>query len=115
MAIDELVEAWTERLSSREVMETLQRAGVEAARVQTARDIVEDDEHLRARAYFETYRHLLGEQMTIEGVAFKMSETAAHVRHPGPLYGVDNDYVFAELAGLSADEIIALREDGVLA
>lgn len=114
IAVDRAIESWTELRNAAEVMETLQGVGIEAARVQSVRETVDDDAHLAARGYYETYDHLLGEKAMMDGVPFKMSETPAHVRRPGPVYGSDNDYVFGELLGLSDDEILALRESGVI-
>src|SRR5205814_8528025 len=84
-AVEDVIEAWTGQHSPREVMETLQAVGVEAVRVQNARDLVDDDEHLKARGYLEEYEHLFGDRVPIEGVPFKMSLTPAHVRRRGPM------------------------------
>jgi benzylsuccinate CoA-transferase BbsF subunit len=110
-----VIEEWTSARASVEVMETLQAAGIEATRVQNTADIVDGDPHIQERGYFETYEHLLGEQVRVDGVPFKMSLTPAHVRKPGPTYGGDNDYVFGELLGLSAERINDLRKAGVFA
>jgi crotonobetainyl-CoA:carnitine CoA-transferase CaiB-like acyl-CoA transferase len=115
LKVEAAIEKWTQRLSAREVMETLQAAGVEAGRVQNARDLVEDDEHLRERGYFTTYQHLLGEEAFVDGVPFKMSATPGSVRRAGPGYGIDNEYVFGDILGLPLAEIVRLREAGVIA
>jgi crotonobetainyl-CoA:carnitine CoA-transferase CaiB-like acyl-CoA transferase len=112
--IESIIEEWTVTRSSAEVMETLQAAGIEAGRVQNTADIVDGDEHVQQRGYFETYEHLLGEQVRVDGVPFKMSLTPAHVRKPGPTYGGDNDYIFGEMLGLSAERINELRQSGVI-
>lgn len=113
--LEALIEEWTESRTSSEVMEMLQAAGVEAARIQNTADIVDGDPHILERGYFETYEHVLGDQVRVDGVPFKMSLTPAHVRKPGPTYGGDNDYVFGEILGLSAERINNLRQAGVLA
>ena len=113
-AVEGLIERWTESQNSAAVMDTLQAAGIEAGRVQNTADIVDGDPHVQERGYFETYEHLLGERVRVDGVPFKMSLTPAHVRKPGPTYGGDNDYVFGELLGLSAERINELRQSGVI-
>jgi crotonobetainyl-CoA:carnitine CoA-transferase CaiB-like acyl-CoA transferase len=113
-ARDELVEAWTQGRSADDVMEVLQAAGVEAAKVQNAQDLVDSDPHVRERGYYEWYDHLLGEKALVDGVAFKMSATPGGVRKPGPPYGIDNSYVFGDLLGLSEEDILRLREEGVI-
>jgi crotonobetainyl-CoA:carnitine CoA-transferase CaiB-like acyl-CoA transferase len=94
----------------RDIMDTLQGLGIEAARVQTARDIVDDDEHVRARGYLETYDHPAGAKLPVEGIPFKMSLTPARVRRAGPAFGADNDYVFRSLLGLNDQEVAELSE-----
>ena len=106
---------WTAQRTSRQVMETLQGLGVEAGRVQDIRMLVDDDEHIRERGYYTTYDHLIGKKAFVDGPAFKMSATPGSVRRPGPVYGVDNEYVFGELVGLAITEIHSLREAGVIA
>jgi crotonobetainyl-CoA:carnitine CoA-transferase CaiB-like acyl-CoA transferase len=112
--VERTVEAWTRQRPASEVMETLQAAGVEAAMVQTNRDLLEDDAHMAARGFYEQVPHLLGGTHPLEGIPFKMSETPAHLRSAGPVYGGDNNYVFGELLGLDAGEIQRLRESGVI-
>jgi benzylsuccinate CoA-transferase BbsF subunit len=113
--IDTVVEAWTRGRSALSVMLLLQEAGVEAARVQTALDLVKDDAQLAARGWFEEYTHISGEQVGIDGMPFRMSATPAHVRSGGPLYGADNRDVFGGLLGLSDEQIRALEAEGVIA
>lgn len=113
-AIELTVEAWTSTRSPRSVMETLQAVGVEAARVQNARDLVDDDPHLAERGFFAWYDHLLGEKALTDGVPYKMSATPGGVLRGGPAYGIHNDYVFGELLGLAGAEILRLRESGVI-
>lgn len=115
--IDELeaaVERWTMGRSSREVMELLQGAGIEAGRVQSAREMVDEDEHLRARQYLQEYDHLLGERALADGPTFRLSATPGGIRRAGPVYGGDNEYVFGEVLGLDSREIRRLQDDGVI-
>jgi crotonobetainyl-CoA:carnitine CoA-transferase CaiB-like acyl-CoA transferase len=113
-AVEAAIEAWTMTRASADVMETLQAAGIDAGRVQNAKDIVEDP-HLAARQYFEFYDHLMGERVLADGVPYKMSKTPGSVRRGGPAYGIDNGYVFGELLGLPPGRIAALQEAGVIA
>jgi crotonobetainyl-CoA:carnitine CoA-transferase CaiB-like acyl-CoA transferase len=109
------VETWTRTLDARTVMDSLQAVGVEAGRVQSAKDLVEDDEQLRARDYYAWYDHILGEKAIVDGIPYKMSLTPGAIRRGGPAYGIDNDYVFGELLGLASGRIAELRADNVIA
>lgn len=109
------IEAWTGARDARTVMDTLQAAGVEAARVQTARDLVEDDEQLRERQYYAWYDHILGEKAIVDGIPYKMSLTPGAIRAGGPAYGIHNEYVFGDLLGLSRARVAQLHEQGIIA
>ena len=54
----------------------------------------------------------------IAEVPVKMSDSPAYIGgridRGAPMYGEDNDYVYGELLGMSADEIKALGEEGVI-
>jgi crotonobetainyl-CoA:carnitine CoA-transferase CaiB-like acyl-CoA transferase len=113
--LEETVEAWTRLRGSREIMETLQAAGLEAGRVQSAREMVDEDPHLRARGYLAPYDHLLGQTALADGPTYGLSATPGSIRRAGPVYGGDNEYVFGEVLGLELADIHRLRESGVIA
>jgi len=48
------------------------------------------------------------------GLVPQLSRTPGRVVHAGPDAGTHNDAVLGGLLGLSADEIAALRQEGVL-
>jgi crotonobetainyl-CoA:carnitine CoA-transferase CaiB-like acyl-CoA transferase len=112
--VDAAVEAWTLTRDKLAITTLLQDAGVDAAPVQTADDLVHADPQLAAREWFQEYTHLSGEQVGIDGMPFRMSATPARVRSGGPLWGADNQYVFGELLGLSEAEIRRLEDAGVI-
>ncbi|MGE5594718.1 MAG: CoA transferase, partial [Hyphomicrobiales bacterium] len=113
-ALEEAVERWTSGRTSKEVMELLQGVGIEAGRVQSAREMVDEDPHLAARGYLVEYDHLLGEKALADGPTYRMSATPGSIRRAGPVYGGDNEYVFGEILGLSRAEIRRLEEAGII-
>ena len=50
----------------------------------------------------------------MQSVTPKFSETQGAVRHPGPALGEHNDYVWGEVVGKSVDEIVNLKDRGVI-
>jgi crotonobetainyl-CoA:carnitine CoA-transferase CaiB-like acyl-CoA transferase len=117
-ALDGLVESWTSTMDRYEVMDLLQRTGVAAGVAQDAEDRVVRDpqlEHLHWLTELDAAK--LGRWPVAES-SVKMSETPPHIG--GPIdrgaadYGEHNHEVYAELLGLSADEVDALRADGVI-
>jgi crotonobetainyl-CoA:carnitine CoA-transferase CaiB-like acyl-CoA transferase len=113
-AFDEVVGAWSAQRPQRDAAAELQAAGVAAAPVLRIQELMQD-EHLRARGFWESVAHAEAGTWDIEGPAWRMSRTPAHVRTPAPSFGEHNGYVFGELLGLSDVQIASLHAEGVAA
>jgi crotonobetainyl-CoA:carnitine CoA-transferase CaiB-like acyl-CoA transferase len=50
----------------------------------------------------------------VDGMPVHLSETDWKIERGAPCLGEHNDYVFGELLGVSADELVSLREEGVV-
>lgn len=111
--LDQLVEQWTKERSAEEVMETLQRAGVAAGVVQNGQDLLERDPQLKARGFYEEADHPEIGRRAFEGVPFKLSATAGRIHRASPLRGEHNDYVYAELLGMTEDQVNQFILEGV--
>jgi crotonobetainyl-CoA:carnitine CoA-transferase CaiB-like acyl-CoA transferase len=107
------IEAWTSERSDADVMSTLQAAGVPAAVVQNARDILAD-EHLKARDYYVRLDHAEAGEHTYDGPGFKLSKTPAQYRTAAPMLGEHNAQVCKDILGLSDEEIADLMVEQVL-
>jgi crotonobetainyl-CoA:carnitine CoA-transferase CaiB-like acyl-CoA transferase len=112
-ALDALVESWTSRRSADEVMACLQGAGVAAGVVQDVADLARDPQ-LVARGFFETIRHMTRGSVLATGLPLGLTDTPARSGVAGQAIGQDNDYVFGELLGMTADEIAAATESGAI-
>jgi benzylsuccinate CoA-transferase BbsF subunit len=112
--IDAHVAEWTRSRDAVEVMRVLQAAGVAAAAVYSARDLLED-EHLGARGYFEPLAHPVAGTHITRGPGWKMSETPGALRRPAPMMGEHNAEILTRLLGLSEAEVQDLEDRGILA
>ncbi len=112
--LDAIIAAWTRGYSQDDVAATLQAAGVSAAPVLKIQRLMED-QHLRARGFWETVSHPSAGTWDMEGPVWRMSRTPGHVRIPAPMFGEHNDWVLGELLGLTEAEITALEAEGVTA
>jgi crotonobetainyl-CoA:carnitine CoA-transferase CaiB-like acyl-CoA transferase len=112
-ALDRQLADWTRLHTSREVMETLQRAGVPAGMVQHAGHHLEDP-HLAARDYHREIEQPDLGRVVLEGPAFRGSELPEPIVEPAPGLGEHTRGIAAELLGLSPSEIAELIEAGVL-
>jgi crotonobetainyl-CoA:carnitine CoA-transferase CaiB-like acyl-CoA transferase len=107
-AIHPVIERWTRQHSPKRVTETLQAAGVAAAPVNNARDLVRDP-HLKARNFFFRRHHRSLGNTLYEASPIRLSRNPARPPHNAPRFGQHNDYVFGELLGLSKAEISRLK------
>jgi benzylsuccinate CoA-transferase BbsF subunit len=103
---------WTRRFERDALAAQLQAEGVAASPVCDVADLL-DHPHYRARHTFLEVVHPLGFRETIYGAYVKCSRTRPEIR-PGPALGQDNDYVFRELLGLSANRYRDLVERRVI-
>ncbi len=112
-AIDEAITAWSEPLDHQRAAELLQQAGVPASPVLANWEVISDP-HLYERGYWVELVHPETGVERWEGLPWRLSRMPAREHRPAPLLGEHSDEVLAE-AGLSAEEIAALRASGVVA
>jgi crotonobetainyl-CoA:carnitine CoA-transferase CaiB-like acyl-CoA transferase len=110
--LDEGIEAWSMTLGKYELTELCQAAGVRAMPVQSSADRVDHDPQLRHRQmYLEVEHPALGVRK-MQNAPFKLSETPAINRLPGPLIGQHTRDIVEDLLGFSHEELRAGFADG---
>jgi crotonobetainyl-CoA:carnitine CoA-transferase CaiB-like acyl-CoA transferase len=112
-AIDAGLGAWTSARPPREVMETLQAAGVPAGIVAHPGHHLSDPQ-LQHRGYAKLVAQPEYESILVEGPPFLGSDLPEPIVGPAPLLGQHTREVARELLGLSDDEIQALIDERVL-
>ncbi len=116
--LDRLVGTWTRDQEAFALQERLQHAGIPAGVCQTAEDRVERDPQLRHLKWLIPLPHSEIGTWPVKDVPFHF--TNAQVDQGGPLgraapcYGQDNDYVYGDLLGMSAQERAKLKEEGII-
>lgn len=113
--LDGQIAAWAAGQDARELMYRLQEAGVAAAIVQDAEDLVEDDEHVRERGFYRQIEHPETGPGLHDGPVARLQRTPGELGGSGPLFGADTYEIATELLGYTADEVATLTERGVLA
>ena len=111
--LDAHMAEWTIRYEHREVMKMCQAQGVAAMPSFSASEILED-EHTKARGIVTSVEHPLLKTQYVLNPAWKLSETPATIREPGPCLGEDNVEVFTTLLGMTEEEVKQLEQDQVL-
>jgi crotonobetainyl-CoA:carnitine CoA-transferase CaiB-like acyl-CoA transferase len=110
--LDRIVSAWTRNFDQFELERALQRAGIAAAVVMSAKDVAADS-HLEARGFFVRLNHPEIGKFTHAGIPWHFSATPLSVRRPAPQLGEATEYVFKELLGHSDAEYQALLAEGI--
>jgi crotonobetainyl-CoA:carnitine CoA-transferase CaiB-like acyl-CoA transferase len=108
------IAAFTRAFDPHELMQTLQRAGVEACAVQDFRDL-QSDPQLEARGHFVAVEHPHLGALRCERSGFRLSDAPGELGRAGPTLGEHDREILGELLGLSEPEITDLIESGVVA
>jgi crotonobetainyl-CoA:carnitine CoA-transferase CaiB-like acyl-CoA transferase len=101
--LDRHVGEWTREYTPRQVMRTLQKAGIASGVVQSGEDLVYDH-HLRARSYLTTMDHPETGPVEYPGVTMGLSETPGRI-DGWANQGEHNRLVFEDILGLSAEKL----------
>ncbi|MBC2935145.1 CaiB/BaiF CoA-transferase family protein [Nocardioides sp. zg-1228] len=107
------IEAVTATLTTDEVIERLDAAGVPCAPIANYEQVFNDD-HLNQRGYFWDAEHPVMGSVRQLGSPMRMSRTPARRGNAGPLLGQDTRAALEEVGGFSASEVTALAEAGVV-
>jgi crotonobetainyl-CoA:carnitine CoA-transferase CaiB-like acyl-CoA transferase len=116
--IDRLISSWTAGMERYAAMEALQRAGVAAGVAQTAQDRCDVDPQLAHLAWLTEVPNDSVGTWPVAEVPFDLDATPPHaggwIDKGAPVYGEHNYEVYNEVLGLSAAEVDALAEDGII-
>jgi crotonobetainyl-CoA:carnitine CoA-transferase CaiB-like acyl-CoA transferase len=111
--VDGLVTTFTRSYRQSEVLQRCTDGDVPCGAINSVADIFEDPQ-------FEARENLLrfvdpeAGEIVIPGVIPKLSKTPGRVKHVGPPIGNGINSIYGDLLGMSASEIAALKEIGVI-
>ncbi len=111
--LDEMLEKAIAKWSRDELLAALVAATVPCGPI-FAGDEVFANPQIRHRELVQTPARADGTRVPVVGYPVKMSATPTTTRRAPPALGVDTDELLREELGLSAEEINALREEGVI-
>jgi len=110
--IDDMIEAWTEKRTKHEVMETLASRGIPCGAVLDSNEVLADP-HLRQRGFITELEHPRRGKYPMPGNPVRMSDSHTEVRR-APLLGEHNEEIYGKALGISKEELDSLRRDGVI-
>ena len=111
--LDLLVGEWTRGFEPRELMETLQKAGVKAGVVNRMCDVYEDPQ-LKQRPQWVELEHPEIGKMHYQRPPFLLTKTPPGPAKRDPLLAEHNEYFYCELLGLSEEEYKKLVDEQVI-
>lgn len=108
------VAAFTERYDASELIHMLEEAEVACGLVNTAQDVVENEQVAARENLIRIFDADLGREVLIQAPIPRLSASPGRVRRPAPRLGQHVDEVFREWLGLEEAEIGRLRERKVV-
>jgi crotonobetainyl-CoA:carnitine CoA-transferase CaiB-like acyl-CoA transferase len=112
--LEEKISEWTANEEAYDLMEELQAHGVAAGVVQSAREMLDRDEHLKEREYYVYLDHPEAGHTAYDGPPFRLSKTPGKLRSPAHCLGEHTEQVCKEILGLSDGEIADAMVAGAL-
>lgn len=106
--IDAAVTAYTSDRNAIEVARLLQAAGVPAGNAQRAPDLLNNDEQLAARGFYQRVAHPDIGEIAMDTLPLRWTDGPVPVPAPAPLLGEYNEYVLQSVLGLSDDDLVEL-------
>jgi formyl-CoA transferase len=110
----EIICGWVSGHTVAEVDEILNSAGCPASAVNTIDMLVKDPQIAGARGMFPVIDQPGIGELQITAAAQKLTRTKSFPRKAAPLLGEDNEKIYSEFLGLSAEQIAQLREKGAV-
>jgi CoA:oxalate CoA-transferase len=110
---DAIVSEWTRTLPKMEVFARAKANRVPCAPVRTAPEVMHDP-HMHERGMLEHVEHPELGRIVVQTTPLRLHGSAKPPMRPSPKVGQHNDEIYGAWLGLSAAEIAALREEGVI-
>jgi crotonobetainyl-CoA:carnitine CoA-transferase CaiB-like acyl-CoA transferase len=111
--IDAAIETWTRERDQATAARELEAAGITCGPVYVNRQIFED-EHIRARGFFEEVTHPVAGTHEYPASAWLLDGERLRTRRAAPMLGQHNHEVLSELLALDGAALAALEADGVI-
>lgn len=112
-ALEAAVSEWTARHAAKDAVAALLEAGIPAAVVAPSRYLVEEDEQLGTRDYWQILDHPEMGESLFSSPPYRIDGERIHLTRP-PLFGEHTQDVLSNVLGLRQDEIRRLADKGVL-
>ena len=113
LEFDAIWYSWLADHTKDELFQAFLQAKIASAPVNSPEDLV-SNVHLQERGHFTEIDHPETGKVSYPGAPFKMTLTPWQVRHPAPVLGQHNEEIYCKLLGYSREELVKLRESGIV-
>lgn len=110
---DAIFMPWLMERTQQEIVSSAQAHRLPCAPVYTIDGVVKDAQS-KARGFFVEIEHPVVGKITYPGLPFKLPETPSQPQRPAPLLGQHNREVYCERLGYPDEDLVRLRELGVI-
>ncbi len=104
---------WCFEHTKKELVELGQAAGALCGPLATTEDMLKDA-HFRERGFWVEIEHPAVGKLTYPGAPIKAEDMPWVIRRPAPLLGQHNEEIYCETLGYSRQELVKLKEAGVI-
>ncbi len=111
--LEQAISTWMAKYNAADACRILNEHQVANAPVSTIEDLFTDPHYEAADMIVDVPDEALG-SVRMQAVAPRLDRTPGRVYKSGPAHGADTDDVYAEVLGLSEEEIASLRDEGVI-
>jgi CoA:oxalate CoA-transferase len=108
-----IITEWSEKITIKEILNIMQKAGVPVGEVNTVDKIVEDP-NIKLREMIIELQHPKAGTVKIANTPLKLSKTPAKIEITAPLLGQHTDELLHDLLGYTQEKIDKLRESNVI-
>ena len=110
--IDAALSEWTGSMQSADALQILEAARVPSGPIYNIEDMMADP-HFNARGLFEQVE-INGKPLKIPAITPRLASNAGKTHWPGPELGSHNQEIYADLLGLSNEDISAMQHEGII-
>jgi crotonobetainyl-CoA:carnitine CoA-transferase CaiB-like acyl-CoA transferase len=108
-----IVSEWVGKHTKSEVVRLLEEKRVPCGRVNTARELV-NDQHLKAREMLITRYYPGVGKVPLPGIPVKLSETPGKIENNAARLGEHNKEIYSQLLRYTQKELDSMRQEGVV-
>ncbi len=111
--LNQLITVWTLEHTANEINDLAIVHGVPCSLVRSVKDLVED-EQLEFRKFWQEADHAGIGRLKYPGAPFKLSATPGKIERAAPLLGEHNEKVYCGMLGYSRQDLVKMRQAGVI-